>query len=809
MNAENRKATQDLQKRGAEGLSSTNTSGRPVRPAGGAELSDPEAETGEAQGRLQIRVFGIVQGVGFRPFVFHVAGEEHLNGWVRNDENGVTVEVEGPNQVLLRFLNRIQTETPPASYIYAVDHRFLAPVGYSEFRIEGSRASDIPPRVWILPDLATCPECRREILDPEDRRFRYAFTNCTHCGPRFTIIADLPYDRPNTSMRPFKMCPECWREYENPSNRRFHAQPNACPRCGPRPAFQIPGEAPDVFGREAIQRAVRWLREGRILAVKGLGGFHLMVDASKEASVQELRRRKKRPFKPFAVMYPDLETLRAHARIPDFAESLLLSTQAPILLLERRRAGRLEIANAVAPRSPYLGVFLPYTPLHHLLLQDLKVPLVATSGNASDEPIVHENEEALLRLSSLCDAFLTHDRPILRQVDDSVLQIISRPASKPQMLRRARGFTPLPVLCDRELPHLLALGGHQNSTFALSRGKEIILSQYLGDLDNYETRKSFERVLDDFLRLYEIHPQMIVHDLHPDYYTTELASLFSLPTLAVQHHHAHLAACMLENQLEGTTLGFCWDGTGYGTDKTVWGGETLLGDPGSCERVASLQPFLLPGGEKSIREPWRVALSLLHECYGQDIPRHLPLFHRVSAKDVALTLEMLEKKILSPLTSSVGRLFDGVSALLGISLLNSHQAQSAQLLEYAAWEHGTQRRSLPISVRQTEILLLDWRETVRTLVEMIRRGDDPAELASLFHHALADGALQIATALKNRQVILSGGVFCNRYLTESLLELLKHNGFEAFIHTQLPPNDGSLAVGQLWAAVHCRESSLC
>lgn len=751
------------------------------------------------QERLQVRILGIVQGVGFRPFVYRLASELELKGWVRNDGQGVTIEVEGPQPKLIEFLRRLPIERPAPSYIYALDHRFLSPCGFDDFQIVKSESQgDV--LVWVLPDLATCGDCCREMMDPTDRRYRYPFINCTHCGTRFTIIEQLPYDRPRTSMKAFPMCDACRREYEDPVDRRFHAQPNACAACGPQLVY-TQGESTWV-GEEALAAAEQGIRDGKILAVKGIGGYHLMLDARNEAAVLDLRKRKKRQNKAFAVMFPDIESLQRHADVPDFARGFLTSTQAPILILQRTREGWTDIAPSVAPQSPYLGVFLPYSPLHWLLLSDLRFPVIATSGNLTDDPIQFDDAEARTRLGNLCDGFLTHNRPIVHHADDSVLQIVAQPEVKPQMLRRARGYTPFPLLAPRELPPILALGGQLNATFALSRGREIILSQHLGDLDGFEPRIVFEKTLRDFQKLYRVSPQTVAHDLHPDYYTTHLAAQLGLPTEAVQHHHAHLAACMLENQIEGTVLGLTWDGTGYGDDKTVWGGEFLLGGPADFRRVASLVPFLLPSGEKGIKETWRIALSLLSEAYGKDIPRDLPLFEKIPDRSVEMILQILEKRVLSPVTTSMGRLFDGVSAILGVSLYNTHQAESAQMLEYAAWRHGGAPELLPLPLIQGDLLRLDWRELIRAIVERKRRGESVEALAAAFHHTLAKAAVRVTNTLVEKRVVMAGGVFCNRYLTESLLSRFAAAGIHAAIHSQIPPTDGSLSVGQLWVAAH-------
>jgi hydrogenase maturation protein HypF len=755
----------------------------------------------DSQERLQVRILGVVQGVGFRPFVYRLAIELGLKGWVRNDGQGVTIEAEGPQPALIEFLRRLPLERPAPSYIYALDYRFLASAGYSEFQIAKSESQG-SVLVWVLPDLATCGECRRELLDPSNRRYRYPFINCTHCGTRFTIIEQLPYDRPLTSMKSFTMCDECRWEYEDPMDRRFHAQPNACAACGPHLEYQAVNNGAKFVGEEALREAEQGIRDGKILAVKGIGGYHLILDAGNEDAVAELRKRKRRQNKAFAVMYPEFESLKRHVHVPDFARGFLTSTQAPILILQRTPAGWSDIAPSVAPRSPYLGVFLPYSPLHILLLNDLQFPVIATSGNLSDDPIQYGDAEARASLGRLCDGFLTHNRPIVHHADDSVLQIVTRPEVKPQMLRRARGYTPLPILAPRSLPPLLALGGHLNATFALSRDREIIVSQHLGDLDGFESRLVFEQTLRDFQKLYDLKPETVAHDLHPDYYTTRLAAQLGLPAIAVQHHHAHLAACMLENQIEGPVLGLTWDGTGYGPDKTVWGGEFLLGTPRDFKRVASLRPFLLPAGEKGIKETWRTALSLLQEAFGKEIPRDLPLFEAIPEKSVEMTLQILQKRILSPVTTSMGRLFDGVSAILGVSLFNTHQAESAQMLEYAAWKHNAEPEALPLPVVQEDILRLDWRELVRAIVERKRKGTPVEALAAAFHRSLAEAAVIVTNKLEERRIVMAGGVFCNRYLTEALLSRYSAEGIHAFIHSQIPPTDGSLSVGQLWVAAH-------
>lgn len=753
--------------------------------------------------RIEVRIYGIVQGVGFRPFVYRLAQDLSLGGWIYNDAQGVLIEVEGDHKAVLEFLRRVVRDKPAPALIYALEHRYIEPMGEHTFVIQPSPEGSKTPRVWILPDLAVCSDCVREMYNPTDRRYRYPFINCTHCGPRLTIIEDLPYDRPRTSMREFEMCEDCAREYEDPGDRRFHAQPTACPICGPSLTWYAPG-LPSVYGEKALQAAVEAIRQGRIIALKGLGGYHLVVDALNNDAVLEIRRRKQRPWKPFAVMYPSLEMARRHAYIDEFSASLLESPQAPIVLLRWTPEGRSVIAPAVAPGSPYLGIFLPYTPLHRLLIDDLNGPIVATSGNFTDEPILHRDHEAQERLVGLCDGFLTHNRRIVRHADDSVIMVLDRPRPRMLMLRRARGYAPLPILAPRSMPPVLALGGHKHVVIALSRDKEIIPSQHLGDMETPEGRRACRTAVEDFLRLYDISPKIVVHDLHSEYFTTHYAKELGLPRIEVQHHHAHMAACMLENRLEGKVLGLTWDGTGYGEDGTSWGGEFLHGDALTVKRIGSLIPFPLPGGDQAVREPWRTAIALLHMCYGREFPQDLPLFQEIPDKRVKITLQMLERNFNCPRSTGMGRLFDGIAALMGLSYVNTHQAQAPQMLEYAAWKHGTIRppKTPNIPIVEDEILRLDWRPLVREFVQGIRRKEPVPVLAASFHHALVDAALAVIRRVGEPRIVLSGGVFCNRYLLEILWTKIEENGFLGYTHSQIPPTDGGLAVGQLWVAVH-------
>ena len=755
--------------------------------------------------RLALRVVGVVQGVGFRPFVHRLAAELDLAGWVRNDPAGVSLEVEGTHDRLLDFLARLQSEKPRAAVLYAVDPRFLAPLGLRGFEIRPSATEGVG-RAWLLPDLGVCEDCERELLDPADRRHRYPFLNCTNCGPRYTILEDLPYDRPKTSMKSFAMCEDCRREYGDPADRRFHAQPTACPVCGPRLLAVDPRNDSRSEGENALRAAVEWIAGGRIVALKGLGGYHIVVDATHEQALRRLRERKRRAIKPFAVMMRSVEEARRWVEVEPFLAAQMESAQAPIVLAPRTRRGWSEPAPSVAPGCPQLGVFLPYTPLHRVLLEDLGRPVVATSGNPSDQPTIHDDEEAMRALSGICDAFLVHDRPILRQADDSVLQVLTRPTARPQLLRRARGFAPLPLLAPRELPPIVGLGGHMNVTFAVARGREVVLSPHLGEMSTAEGRAAYRRTLDDFLRLLDVRPEGLVRDDHPDYFTSalaeELAEARGLAVERVQHHHAHLAAAALEHELEGTLTALAWDGTGAGDDGTVWGGEVLRGTAARSRRVGSLVPFSLAGGETAVHETWRTALSLLHGAYEGDPPEEFLPPVPVDPAVLRGVRALLGADRLLVRTTSMGRLFDGVSALLGLCFENTHQAQAPQMLEWASGPVGSDLGP-PGLVEDAGPIRLDWRPCVRRLVEEKAAGVEVGSLARGFHDWLVDGALALLDAVGEGPTVLTGGVFCNRLLSESLLVRAEQEGRDVRVHVQLPPTDGALAAGQVWAAA-CR-----
>ena len=776
--------------------------------------------------RLRIEIHGAVQGVGFRPFVYRLATGLALKGWVINDTRGVFIEVEGDEATLARFLERLPNEKPPRAIIHSLDSGWLDPIGDSRFEIRHSDATGAKT-VLVLPDIATCDDCLTEVFNPADRRARYPFTNCTNCGPRFTIIEALPYDRPNTTMRKFAMCPDCQREYENPLDRRFHAQPNACPTCGPQLALWSARGDVIAARDDALHKTAESLCEGKIVAVKGLGGFLLMVDARNAGTLARLRDRKPRRDKPFALMARDLAQARALVEMDAQAEALLTSPEAPIVLLRRKQGA--PVAENVAPENPYLGVMLPYTPLYHLLLRANDFPVVATSGNLSDEPICTDENEAVQRLGGIADLFLVHNRPIARHVDDSVLTVMS---GEPRFLRRARGYAPLPVLLAHEIPTILGVGAHLKNTIALSVCNQVVISQHIGDLEAPEAMSAFERVIADFLKLYEATPVAVAHDLHPDYLSTRWVveqgrkraeEQGRIPSsavggqrslVAVQHHHAHLAACLAENGV-ARALGVMWDGTGYGTDGTIWGGEFLLGDAKDFARVAHLRPFRLPGGEAAVKEPRRVALALLWELYGdaaldRDDLAPIRTFSCAERKTLA---QMLRQNINAPITTSAGRLFDGIAALIGLHQHVSFEGQAAMALEYAAdaavgdaYPIALDRRPQAadsgngaVSGRQSAVVL-DWQPLVESVLGDLSRGVERSILSARFHNALIDAIVAVAQKVGEKNVALSGGCFQNRLLTERAATRLAQAGFRVLLHRHVPPNDGCISLGQVVVA---------
>lgn len=796
--------------------------------------------------RLWVEIHGAVQGVGFRPFVYRLATELSLTGWVINNSQGVFIEVEGSRDLLEEFIRRLSSEKPLRSIIRSMDISWLDLVGYERFEIRHSEAGGAKT-VLVMPEIAICADCLAEILNPADRRYRYPFTNCTNCGPRFTIVDELPYDRPNTSMRHFAMCAACQAEYDDPRNRRFHAQPNACPDCGPQLMLYRPESkngrsrsnrrmrtdqlvnletesSPLPFIAEkdaALHQAAVALLAGQIVAVKGLGGFHLMVDARNPEAVARLRQRKSRYDKPLAVMVPDLAWAQILCQISAEETALLISPEAPIVLLERR--SDTSVAENVAPGNPNLGVMLPYAPLHHLLLNEIGIPVVATSGNLSDEPICIDAQEAMDRLEGIADLYLVHDRPIVRHVDDSVTRVI---LGESQILRRARGYAPLPVPVGQSLPVILGVGAHLKNTIALSIGPQVFISQHIGDLETPQAVGAFQRVVADFLRLYEASPVAVAVDMHPDYYSTRWAQAWcggegtgpvtrSRPVIIpVQHHHAHLASCLAENGVSDPALGIVWDGTGYGPDRTIWGGEFLLGDTRDFGRVASFRPFLLPGGEQAIKEPARIAFALLSEIYGDAILEweDLAPIRHFRVTDRRLLLQMVEKRINAPVTSSAGRLFDAVAALIGLRQCVTFEGQAAMALEYTAapnvdeaypFEIHRDNAARPDQANYSGFyppLILDWHTLVEAILADVRQGVPTSIISARFHNALVESILQVAFQIGVPRVALTGGCFQSRLLTERVANRLKKAGFDVLLHHQVPPNDGGISLGQVIVA---------
>ena len=744
--------------------------------------------------RAKAVVTGAVQGVGFRPFVYRLAKELNLNGWVSNSAQGVFIEVEGNGTSLREFLVRLEREQPPHAIIQSFEFSFLDAVGHREFSIRESGETGANS-AFILPDIATCSHCLKEIFSPNNRRQRYPFTNCTHCGPRFTIIEALPYDRPNTSMKKSKMCPDCEREYNDPSDYRFHAQPIACPACGPQLALWDAVGNPLAQRDEALRFAADMVRDGKILALKGVGGFQLIADARNETVVQELRRRKRRSEKPFALLYPSVDLAREHCRISDLEERLLASAEAPIVLLQRWSP---PLAPSIAPGNPNLGVMLPASPIHHLFSRQLGFPVVCTSGNLSDEPICIDEHEALTRLAGIADFFLVHNRPIVRPMDDSIARVVR---GREMILRRARGYAPLPIHLKTPVPCILAVGAHLKNTVALSQGNEVFISQHIGDLETSEAHEAFRAAVTDLPRLYAAKPVAIACDLHPDYISTKHAAHFAtdnrLPLHPVQHHWAHVLACMAENEVAYPALGVAWDGTGLGTDGTIWGGEFLLAKEEGFDRVAHFRQFRLPGGDASIRQPRRTALGVLFETRGVKglDQSDLPPLREFDESDLTLIRQMLIKGLQAPLTSSVGRLFDAVASLTGLRQQVTFEGQAAMELEYAV--HSCVGESYPFEIKSTGPSEIDWRPMIEEIITDVRNGVEPGLISAKFHNALVEVIVAVAKHVGQTRVILTGGCFQNRYLTERSVQRLLEDGFRPYWHQRIPTNDGGIALGQV------------
>lgn len=759
----------------------------------------PEWKSGEVDlKRLRMEIHGAVQGVGFRPFVYRLAGSFDVTGWVCNASTGVILEVEGEEAVLQRFGEAVETEKPALSIIQDINREYLEPVGYIGFEIRKSTSGK--KRALILPDISTCDDCLEEIMDPGNRRYRYPFTNCTNCGPRYSIINSIPYDRPATTMAGFHMCKKCLSEYEDPSNRRFHAQPNACPECGPH--LELWDNSGKILAErnDALRRTASAILDGKVAAVKGLGGFHLIALASSDKAVLLLRERKGRKTKPFALMFPSTDMISSCCEVSEMEKNLLKSPESPIVLLKKREddGSSRKLSDFISPGNPDLGVMLPYTPLHHLLLREIGEPVVATSGNLSDEPICIDEHEALRRLSGLADLFLIHNRPIARHVDDSIVRVVD---GREMVLRRARGYAPLPARMNEESGTILATGAHLKNTLALSIGNNVFTSQHIGDMETPQAVKAFEEVWSGIESLYHAVPDKVIHDLHPDYISTKHALESGFPAFPVQHHIAHVCSCMLDNGLNPPLLGVSWDGTGYGIDGTIWGGEFFYIGKESVERVAHMRTFRLPGGEKAIREPRRSAFGLLSEIF-DDPDKYIPS-DVFTKKEKTVLKRMLKKDLNSPSTSSAGRLFDAVASILGLCQLNEFEGQAAMSLEHAvAGVETDDSYHLTLERSAGKPWILDWESLINNIIEDITIGVKTSIISARFHNALAEGIVSIAELTGEKRVVLSGGCFQNVYLAERTAILLRKSGFKPVLHWRIPPNDGGIAPGQIFAAVN-------
>jgi hydrogenase maturation protein HypF len=743
--------------------------------------------------RLRVRIQGMVQGVGFRPFIYQLAHRHRLLGYVANTPQGVELEVEGGQQGLQEFFADLPAQLPPLASITRMETEELPPLPYTTFEIRSSEHG--PGRVALIsPDTAICADCLRELFDPQDRRYRYPFINCTNCGPRYTIIRDIPYDRVNTSMAPFTMCEQCEREYHDPLDRRFHAQPNACWECGPRVWLTEAGGS-DLVTADPIAAAAEKLKEGAVVAVKGLGGFHLAVDATQNEAVKRLRRRKGREEKPLALMSWDLKEIERYALLGDLDHDLLSKPQRPIVLV--RKGPENPIAPEVAPRNHYLGVMLPYTPLHYLLLSHGFLALVMTSGNLTEEPIAIDNGEALRRLGDIVDYFLFHDRDILLRSDDSVVRVA---AGRPRQIRRSRGFVPVPVFLRKPMPSALALGGELKGTICVTKEDRAFVSQHLGDLENLETLDFLELTVRHLRRILEVQPRLLVHDLHPDYLTTQAATAQKeLPTLAVQHHHAHVVSAMAEHRLDGKVLGLALDGTGYGADGKIWGGEILAVAEDGYQRLGHLAYVPMPGGTAAIKEPWRMAVSYLYATFGEayfaDDHSHV---RRWGRERIEVLLQMLRRRVNSPLTSSCGRLFDGVAALVGLRDRIAYEGQAAVELEQCM-----EPTPAPYRYEFNEadgLLLLSPTAIFAQVAEDVAAGTSAGVVSGKFHRTLVEMFAEACRHLASRhgltRVVCSGGVFQNVYLLTGLERRLRELGLEVYTHELVPSNDGCISLGQ-------------
>ncbi len=745
----------------------------------------------------KLEINGIVQGVGFRPFVYNLANRCRLKGEVANTSAGVVIHVEGPRSAVDAFTRELSAQPPPLAHVVEVTAADVAATGYTGFSITGSKGAAAMSTL-ISPDVSICEDCRTELFDPADRRCGYPFINCTNCGPRYTIIDDIPYDRPNTSMKHFKMCGPCQTEYDDPANRRFHAQPNACPACGPQVTL-FDNRHSEIKTADPLAAAAQRLRQGSVLAVKGLGGFHLAADAQNDAAVTALRRRKHREEKPLALMTTDPASVRRFAHLTPEEERLLTCIQRPIVLLAKKEPNR--ISEAVSPRNRYFGVMLPYTPLHYLLLAHGFAALVMTSGNLSEEPIAIDNDDAFVRLADIADFFLVHNRDIYLRSDDSIIRHV---AGDTRLVRRSRGYVPVPVFLKNQLPPILACGAELKNTVCLTKGKLAFVSQHIGDLENLPTYEFFDRTIGHMKRILDIEPEIIAHDLHPDYLSTHWAlKQPEVKKIAVQHHHAHIVSAMAENKIEGPVIGLSFDGTGYGVDHTVWGGEILIVEEKGFTRAAHLDTVPMPGAAAAIKQPWRMALSYLYRAYGQRYRNlDLPLLRSVNDEQVRIIAEMIEKNVNSPQTSSLGRLFDAVAAIVGLRTEVVFEGQAAMELEMAAATDKV--KSYDAGWTNGDPLRIPTDPIIQGVVGDVLSGESAAVISARFHQTLIELFAALCDTLRNtdglQKVVLSGGVFQNTILLTGLIKALEQKRFAVYTHKRVPCNDGGISLGQAMIA---------
>lgn len=739
--------------------------------------------------RLKIIIRGVVQGVGFRPFIFRLASEMGITGFVSNSTSGVLVEAEGEKDILDKFSLRIKNEKPLHSSIHGMELCFLDAAGYSKFEIAPSSISAVS-EIFILPDIAVCDDCLKELFDPGNRRYRYPFINCTNCGPRFSIIESFPYDRINTSMKFFEMCDDCRKEYEDTADRRFHAQPTACPVCGPE--ITLMTSSKEILSRNysALSDTAGLIKSGKIVALKGLGGYQLIVDALNDDAVLLLRQRKNREEKPFAIMTRNLPMSSDLCEISDLEKNLLCSPESPVVLLKKKN-GR-DVSKYAAPGNPYLGIMHPYTPLHHLLLSETDSPVIATSGNLSEEPMCINEDEAFSRLNKIADFFLVHNRGIVRSVDDSVIRIVK---GREMIIRRARGYAPLPLPVKKSVKSFIALGGHSKNTISIKKDDNIFVSQHIGDLENKETEDYLIRTIKDLSEIYEIDPGYIIHDLHPNYATTRIAGDFDKKKMAVQHHHAHAAACYYENQLSGSCLAVCWDGTGYGSDNTIWGGEFFIFDGYDFKHTARLKNFLIQGGGKGIRDIKRAAAGVLYDIFKENTFKKIKRFNFLrETENLKLIINILEKNINCFSTTSTGRLIDAVSFFLNLSSYSNFEGEAAMRLEFSA-DAGI-KENYPFHINSEEILIIDWHPMIENILSDIKDGVTPGKISAKFHNTLVKIIVTAAMMINEKKVILTGGCFQNMYLLNSVIERLREINFTPYWHQRVPTNDGGISFGQ-------------